>query len=77
VTPRLLRSDMTGRWYIVTRYQEKPGGRFVAQTKYEVSADDLAAIRREIVERLRERIFVPGADVDPAIHRILDAEAAA
>ena len=36
---RLLRSALTGRVYVVTDYDEKPGGLFVAKTKHDVTDD--------------------------------------
>lgn len=41
--PKLMRSDLTGRVYIVTRYRDLGDGRFQATTKYEVPEKDLIA----------------------------------
>lgn len=40
----LMRSDMTGRVYVVTRYTQTPGkpDRFVAQEKFDVTEQFLA-----------------------------------
>lgn len=38
-----MRSPMTGRVYIVTRYREHADGQFIATTKYEVPEEEIAA----------------------------------
>lgn len=35
--PMIMYSDMTDRWYIVTRYKDLGEGKFRAQTKYDVT----------------------------------------
>jgi hypothetical protein len=38
--PRVLRSVLTGRWYVVTSYRDLGDGRFIASKKREVHPDD-------------------------------------
>jgi hypothetical protein len=44
VRPRLLRSSMTDRVYIVTSYRDLGDNKFIARTKYEVLESDLSAV---------------------------------
>lgn len=46
--PRLLHSDLTGEWYIVTRYKDLGDNSFKAVTKYPMRAEDLKAVRETI-----------------------------
>ena len=43
--PRLMHSELTGVWYIVTRYKDLGNRHFKAITKYQIEAEDLKAIR--------------------------------
>lgn len=42
--PRVLRSGMTGTWYVVTSYRDYGGGQFLASVKREVHPDDAAGL---------------------------------
>ena len=42
--PRVLRSRMTDRWYVVTSYRDLGEGRFIASAKREVHPDDAAGL---------------------------------
>jgi hypothetical protein len=42
--PRVLRSPMTGTWYVVTSYRDLGEGRFAASEKREVHKDDAAGL---------------------------------
>ena len=42
--PRVLRSPMTGAWYVVTSYYDRGGGRFEATAKRKVHPDDVAGL---------------------------------
>jgi hypothetical protein len=44
VRPRLLRSPLTDRLYIVTSYRDLGDNKFIARTKYEVLESDLSAV---------------------------------
>lgn len=48
-TPRLLRSALTGRVYIVTKYRDLSGGRFEAITKHDCTDEfnALAVVAQE------------------------------
>lgn len=37
--PRIVRSPLTGRWYIATRYIDRGGGKLEVITKYEVTEE--------------------------------------
>jgi len=53
--PRLFRSDLTGRMYIVTAYTEQPDGVIVAKVKHDVS-DAVNHLLTQERERLVEAV---------------------
>ena len=44
--PKLMKSELTGVWYIVTNYEDLGNGHFRAIKKFEISKEDLEAIRK-------------------------------
>jgi hypothetical protein len=46
-TPRLLKSELTDIWYIVTKYKDLGNGHFRAIEKFEIIKEDLEAIRKK------------------------------
>jgi hypothetical protein len=41
--PLIVHSDLTGRWYVATRYKELGDGQIIASVKYDVT-DEIEAI---------------------------------
>jgi hypothetical protein len=42
--PRVMRSSMTGKWYVVSSYRDLGEGRFEASVKREVHPDDAVGL---------------------------------
>lgn len=63
LTPRIVQSPLSDRWYVLTRYREREGidldsgektRYLVAQTKYDVT-DQMTAILKAVARRKRKR----------------------
>jgi hypothetical protein len=44
--PMIVYSEMTGRWYVATRYKDLGNGDYIASTKYDVT-DQMEAILKK------------------------------